>query len=412
MKEKINPWFFVPTTYFAEGLPYVLVNSLAVIIYKKMGVSNDLIAFWTSWLYLPWAIKMFWSPFIDIYMTKRKWIIHTQSVMAIFILITSVSLGLKSFLLYSMIAFSVIAFMSATHDVAVDGFYMISMDDREQAFFVGIRAFAYRLAMLFSSGLLVMWAGKLETNTGNITLSWQVVLMVVALIIAILSFYHRIFLPFPQKDKGIGQFDYKVFFEKIISYFKQDKIILAVSFIVLYRFGEAMLLKLSAPFLLDSLEKGGMGLSTSEVGVAYGTIGLICLIAGNLIGAWFISKWGLKKCIWPMALALNLPDLVYVYMAYNQGLPHSFIYFLVAVEQFGYGLGTTAFMYYLIQFTDENNKTVHFAISTGIMAFAMMLPGMISGWLQIKVGYPIFFIIVFLATIPGMLLIPFLKYKN
>ena len=407
-----KPWFFVPTTYFAEGLPYILVNSLSVIIYKKMNVSNDLIAFWTSWLYLPWAIKMFWSPYIDIYGTKRKWIIHTQSLMAIFIIFVSISLGFKSFLLYSMIAFSIIAFLSATHDVAVDGFYMISMDDKEQAFFVGIRAFAYRLAMLFSSGILVMLAGKLENSTGNINLSWKVVLMLIALIMALLSLYHRVILPFPQKDAGIGHFDFKTFSDKIISYFRQEKIVLAIIFIVLYRFGEAMLLKLSAPFLLDNIEKGGMGLSTSEIGLAYGTIGLICLIAGNLIGAWFISKFGLKKCIWSMALALNLPDLVYVYMAYNQNLPHIFIYILVAIEQFGYGLGTTAFMYYLIQLTDENNKTVHFAISTGIMAFAMMLPGMVSGWIQMKVGYPEFFIMVCIATVPGMLLIPFLKYKN
>jgi len=377
-----------------------------------MNVSNDLIAFWTSWLYLPWAIKMFWSPYIDIYATKRKWIIHTQSLMAIFIIFISISLGFKSFLLYSMIGFLIIAFLSATHDVAVDGFYMISMDDRDQAFFVGIRAFAYRLAMLFSSGILVMLAGKLENNTGNIILSWKFVLILIALIMALLSLYHRLILPFPQKDSGIGYFDFKTFFEKIISYFRQEKIFLAILFIIFYRFGEAMLLKLSAPFLLDKIEKGGMGLSTSEIGLAYGTIGLICLIAGNLIGAWFISKFGLKKCIWPMALALNLPDLVYVYMAYNQNLTHTFVYILVAIEQFGYGLGTTAFMYYLIQLTDENNKTVHFAISTGIMAFAMMLPGMVSGWIQMKVGYPEFFIMVCIATVPGMLLIPFLKYKN
>ena len=402
----------MPTTYFAEGLSYILVNSLAVIIYKKMNVSNDLIAFWTSLLYLPWAIKMFWSPFIDMYWTKRKWIVGTQSVMAVFTVLASVSLGLDSFLLYSMLAFTIIAFMSATHDVAVDGYYMISMDDKEQAFFVGIRSFAYRLAMLFSSGILVLWAGKLETSTGNIVLSWKVVLMTVALILAFLSLYHRLFLPLPEKDKGAGHFDYGQFFESIISYFRQDKVILAISFIVLYRFGEAMLLKLSAPFLLDPLKKGGMALTTSEIGLAYGTIGLVCLIAGNILGAWFISKRGLKKCVWAMALALNLPDPVYVYMSYNQDLPHTFVYVLVAFEQFGYGLGTTAFMYYLIQLTDEKHKTVHFAISTGIMAFAMMLPGMASGWLQMKTGYPEFFIIVCAATIPGMLLIPFLKYKN
>jgi PAT family beta-lactamase induction signal transducer AmpG len=407
-----NPWFFVPSAYFAEGLPYVLVNSLAVIMYKRMGISNDLIAFWTSLLYLPWAIKMFWSPFIDIYGTKRKWIIITQSIMSFFMIIASISLGLKSFLFYSMIAFTIIAFMSATHDVAVDGFYMISMSDKEQAFFIGIRTFAYRLAILFSSGILVVWAGKLELSTKDIPGSWKFVLIIAALIMAFLSLYHRFALPVPDSDKGLGKFDFSAYFNSIYSYFKQDKIFLGILFIVLYRFGEAMLVKITGPFLLDSIDKGGMGLSTYEVGFAYGTIGVISLIAGNIIGAWFVSKWGLKKCIWPFTLALNLPDLVYVYMAYNQNLPHTFVFILVAFEQFGYGLGMTAFTYYLIQLTDEKNKTVHFAISTGIMAFAMMLPGMISGKIQIIYGYQSFFWIVCFATLPGMLLLPFLRYKN
>ncbi|MEW5951593.1 MAG: AmpG family muropeptide MFS transporter [Elusimicrobia bacterium] len=412
MKTYNNPWIFVPTAYFAEGLPYIIVNSLAVIIYKKMNIPNDILAFWTSLLYLPWAIKMIWSPFVDIYSTKRKWILSTQVLMAGFIALASFSLDSSSFLLWSMIIFSALAFLSATHDVAVDGFYMISMDDKEQAFFVGIRAFAYRLAMLFSSGVLVMWAGKLEASSGSVSYSWKVVLASAAFIMAMLSLYHRFSLPFPEKDLGSGAFDFSKYFSSIWSYFKQEKILLGILFLVFFRFGEAMLLKISAPFLLDPLEKGGIGLATEQYGFAYGTAGLICLISGNLIGAWLISKFGLKKCMWPLALALNVPDLVYVYMSYNLDLPKYFVYFLVAFEQFGYGLGTTAFMYYMIQMTDESNKTVHFAISTGIMAFAMMLPGMVSGKIQVAVGYPTFFVIVCLATIPGMLLIPFLKYKN
>lgn len=412
MKTYNNPWIYVPTAYFAEGLPYVIVNSLAVIIYKKMNVPNDILAFWTSLLYLPWAIKMFWSPFVDIYLTKRKWILWTQSIIALFIALASLTMTSGSFLLWSMIIFSALAFLSATHDVAVDGFYMIAMDDRKQAFFVGIRAFAYRVAMLFSSGVLVIWAGKLETASNSVPFAWKVVLASTALIMAVISLYHRFALPFPEKDGQGGNFDFAGYFESMLSYFKQDRVIMGIAFLVLFRFGEAMLLKISAPFLLDPMEKGGIGLSTQQYGFAYGTAGLACLIAGNLIGAWLISKFGLKKCMWPMALALNAPDLVYVYMAYNLDLPRNFVYILVALEQFGYGLGTTAFMYYMIQMTDEKNKTVHFAISTGIMAFAMMLPGMLSGKIQVASGYPHFFIIVCILTLPGMLLIPFLKYKN
>lgn len=412
MKPYINPWFFVPTTYFAEGLPYIIVNSLAVIIYKRMSIPNDILAFWTSLLYLPWAIKMFWSPFVDIYSTKRKWIISTEAIMAATIILVSFSLTLPSFLFWSMIFFTTLAFFSATHDVAVDGFYMISMDDKKQAFFIGIRALAYRTAMLFSSGILVILAGRLEGASNSVAYSWKVVLAATAIIMAFISLYHRFSLPYPDKDCRDGKFDFKKYFESMLSYFRQDGIVMGILFLISFRFGEAMLLKISAPFLLDPIEKGGVGLTTEQYGFAYGTAGLVFLIAGNIIGAWLISKFGLRKCIWPMALALNLPDLVYVYMSYNLNLPRNFVYLLVTIEQFGYGLGTTAFMYYMIQMTDEKNKTVHFAISTGIMAFAMMLPGMISGKIQVFAGYPYFFIIVCLATLPGMLFIPFIKYKS
>ena len=412
--ESRSPWAYVPTTYFAEGLPYMIVNSLAVIIYKKMGVSNTLIAFWTSWLYLPWVIKMLWGPLIDMYATKRSWIAWTQALMAVAIATAALSLKTPHFLYVSMVCFMGVAFLSATHDIAVDGFYMLSMDDKKQAFFVGIRAFFYRVAMLFSSGVLVMLAGRIETNTGNIQNSWTTVLMLAAAIMGLLFVYHRVFLPYPAVDKPdqakAGQL--AEFGEIFAAYFKLENVGIGLAFILTYRFGEAMLLKLAAPFLLDTAEAGGMALTTSQVGVAYGTIGLGCLIIGGLLGGWIISRFGLRRTIWPLAFMLNAPDLVYVYMSYHQGLPTDFIYTLVAVEQFGYGLGTTAFMFYMIQLTGEKYKTAHFAISTGIMALGMMVPGFVSGKLQAMLGYPQFFIAVCVATVPGMLLIPFLKIKD
>ncbi|HBA59960.1 MAG TPA: MFS transporter [Elusimicrobia bacterium] len=412
--ENRSPWAYVPTTYFAEGLPYMIVNALAVIVYKKMGVSNTLIAFWTSWLYLPWVIKMLWGPLIDMYATKRSWIIATQALMTAAIAFAALSLKTPHFLYVSMICFMGVAFLSATHDIAVDGFYMLSMDDKKQAFFVGIRAFCYRLAMLFSSGVLVMLAGRIESATGNIQNSWTVVLLLAAAVMGLLAVYHKVFLPYPAVDRPdeakAGQLS--EFGQIFAAYFKMEGVGLGVAFILLYRFGEAMLLKLAAPFLLDKAEAGGMAFTTTQVGVAYGTIGLICLIIGGLLGGWLISKFGLRRCIWPLALALNAPDLVYVYMSFHTDLPPTFVYGLVAVEQFGYGLGTTAFMFYMMQLTGERYKTAHFAISTGIMALGMMLPGFISGKLQAVAGYPKFFIIVCLATLPGMLLIPLLKYKE
>jgi len=412
--ESRNPWYYVPSTYFAEGLPYMIVNSLAVIIYKKMGVSNTLIAFWTSWLYLPWVIKMLWGPLIDMYSTKRTWIAWTQALMAVAIATAALSLKTPHFLYVSMVCFMGVAFLSATHDIAVDGFYMLSMDDKKQAFFVGIRAFFYRMAMLFSSGVLVMLAGRIETRTGNIQDSWTQVLLLAAAIMGLLFVYHKVFLPYPAVDKpdAAKASQLAEFGEIFAAYFKLENVGIGLAFILTYRFGEAMLLKLTAPFLLDSAAEGGMALATSQVGVVYGTIGLASLIVGGLLGGWIISKYGLRRTIWPLAFMLNAPDLVYVYMSYHTTLSINYVYVLVALEQFGYGLGTTAFMFYMIQLTGEKYKTAHFAISTGIMALGMMVPGFVSGKLQTMVGYSEFFIIVCIATIPGMLLIPFLKIKD
>ncbi|MGC8867699.1 MAG: MFS transporter [Elusimicrobiales bacterium] len=409
-RKNINPWFYVPTTYFAEGLPYVLVNTMVVVFYKKMNVSNDVIAFLTSWLFLPWTVKFLWGPVVDVFGTKRKWIIYTQMLMAAFVLFSSIFVSSSYFLAITLILFMAVAFLSATHDIAVDGFYMLSMDEKKQAFFVGIRAFFYRLAMLFSSSVLIIYAGRLE-SISSVASAWRIVFMIVSLILAVLFLYHAYILPFPEIDKPSKEFSWKDLLDAVASYFKQDKIFITVLFIIFYRFGEAMLLRIAPLFMLDPYSKGGLGLSTSQYGTVYGTFGLIFLIIGNIIGGVIIAKWGLKKSIWPMALFLNLPDLVYVYMAYHNTLSIYYIYILVSFEQFGYGLGTTAFMYYLIQQTGERYKTTHFAVSTSIMAMGLMVPGMLSGKLQLMMGYPSFFILVCLLTIPGMLLIPFLRYK-
>ena len=411
--ESRNPWSFVPSTYFAEGLPYMIVNTLAVIIFKKMGVSNAEIAAWTSLLYLPWAIKMFWGPLIDMYFTKRGWAIWTQALMAAGLAAAALSLRSPAFLYLATACFMVIAVFSATHDIAVDGFYMIAMNDRDQAFFVGIRAFFYRVAMLTCTGGLVVLAGSLEARTG-VAMSWVLVLLAAAAIMGVLFLYHWLFLPYPAADMPDRSKASQLaeFGEIFAAYFKLENVWIGLAFILTYRFGEAMLGKMTAPFLLDKAEAGGLALATSDVGVIYGTVGLISLIVGGLLGGWIISKYGLKRTIWPLAFMLNAPDLVYVYMSMHTALPLKFVYALVAVEQFGYGLGTTAFMFYMITLTGEKFKTAHFAISTGIMAFGMMIPGFVSGFLQQRVGYPEFFVIVCIATIPGMLLIPFLKLKD
>ncbi|MBA3923716.1 MAG: MFS transporter [Nostocaceae cyanobacterium] len=399
-----SPCLFIPTLYFAEGIPYVIVNNVSVIFYKNLGISNAQIAFWTSLVYLPWVIKMFWSPFVDSYATKRSWIIGTQIAMMCCLGLVAVSFQLTNFFTVSLISLILAAFISATHDIAADGFYLLALNTQQQAFFVGIRSVFYKLATIFGTGFLVICAGRLASLV-NVTLSWTIVISASAFIFALLAIFHSVSLP--QIETSHTSIDKLPFWLIFKSYFRQERIGAIVAFILLYRLGEAMLLKLVSPFLLDKPEVGGLGLSTAELGLAYGTFGVLSLIIGGLVGGTLIAKYGLKKSILPMALAVHLPNLFFVYMAYVQP-PKADVYLLVALDEFGYGLGFTAFSVYLMYISRGEYKTSHFAISTGLMALGMMLPGFVSGYLQQAVGYPVFFILVCLLTIPGMIALGFI----
>ncbi len=405
-----NPWAFLPTLYFAEGLPYVLINTVSVILYKRMGVDNAHIAFWTSWLYLPWVIKMFWGPLVDVTSTKRRWILSTQSAMSFCMFVIAFSLRTEHFFFLSLAAFCAGAFISATYDIATDGFYMLALDEKQQALFVGIRSAFYRLAMIFGSGFLVYLAGSFEARRGDIVGSWSMIMALSGVIFGAFAIYHRFLLPHPASDaprSGPAKASEASFSEVIRAYFQQEHVGVVLAFILFYRLGEAMLLKLVSPFLLDKASAGGLGLTTKEVGLVYGTVGTFCLVAGGILGGWLISRFGFRKCVWPMVIAMHLPDLFFVYLATTQpGI--AWVYPLVALEQFGYGVGFTVFTVYLMYSAQGRFKTSHYAISTGIMALGMMLPGLMSGYIQQAIGYRSFFILVCFLTIPGMLTIPFL----
>jgi PAT family beta-lactamase induction signal transducer AmpG len=410
-ESKITPWIYVPTLYFAEGLPYIIVNTVSTIMYKKMGMSNQFIGF-TSILYLPWVIKMFWSPVVDIYRTKRTWIIKTQLFMAIVFALLALGIDSSHFIILTLSAFTVIAFISATHDIAIDGYYMLALDKKKQAFFLGVRSTCYRLAMIFGSGMLVVLAGTIEKRTGSIPLSWTVVMAVPAVIFFCAFLFHRFYLPCPSSDiPGTTSEKKKGFSEAFRTYFQQNKIIPIVAFILLYRLGEAMLAKMAAPFLLDSPDVGGLGLATYTVGYVYGTVGVISLCVGGIMGGWLIARFGLRRCILPMAIMLNAPDILYVYMAIVHPSLKA-VYIMVACEQFGYGLGFTAFAVFLMYIAREPYKTSHFAISTGLMALGMMLPGMLSGVILNALGYTSFFITILVLTIPGMILLFFIPLEE
>lgn len=414
MKNKqVSPWAWVPTLYFAQGLPYVAVMTISVIMYKRLGISNTDIALYTSWLYLPWVIKPFWSPFVDLLKTKRWWVVTMQMLVGAGLAGVAFTLPTDFFFQASLAVFWLVAFSSATHDIAADGYYMLALEPHEQAFFVGIRSTFYRISTIAGQGILVMIAGALETSTGKIPMSWSITFFIMAGLFIAFCLYHKFILPKPASDKPSVTVTasnlMKEFFATFASFFKKKQVAVAILFMLFYRFPEAQLVKLITPFLIDPREVGGLGLTTTEIGLTYGTIGIIGLTVGGILGGILASRGGLKKWLWPMALIISLPNIAFVYLASVQ--PESFwvINLCVFIEQFGYGFGFTAYMLYMIYFSDGEHKTAHYAICTAFMALGMMLPGMAAGWLQEQLGYENFFIWVMICCIGTLVVTAFLK---
>uniref|UniRef100_UPI0032179E7D MFS transporter n=1 Tax=uncultured Draconibacterium sp. TaxID=1573823 RepID=UPI0032179E7D len=594
-----SPWFWIPSLYFAQGIPYVIVMTLSVIMYKRLGVSNTDIALYTSWLYLPWVIKPLWSPIVDILKTKRFWIVIMQLIIGVGLAGVAFTIPVERFFQYTLAFFWLLAFSSATHDIAADGFYMLGLSEGDQAFFVGIRSTFYRIAMLMGQGLLVILAGSLESATGlkpvtveivarneavkeiqfqpnlfgtpseqdemyfvsveelsvpigqvskdysnslitqvsdwnikngfyavekkvsakdlswwaksvslplksylkdkfnheeiqlsdkvgnigivpiqlsekpengetvvlnfgrdkgdkdiklireyrfefnetnwdkpafavvqldskldkaasatfigrsgNITFAWSVVFVLIAVMFVVFFLYHRFILPRPVDDvanKTEGRGVFAEFIATFVSFFEKKNIGIAILFMLLYRLAESQLVKMASPFLLDAKEAGGLGLTTGDLGIVYGTVGMIALTIGGILGGIVASRNGLKYWIWWMALAINLPNFSYLFL--SMFTPESLWYVAaaVAVEQFGYGFGFTAYMLFMIYISQGKHKTAHYAITTGFMALGMMIPGMLSGWLQEIIGYQSFFVWVLICTIPIFLVLPFVK---
>jgi MFS transporter, PAT family, beta-lactamase induction signal transducer AmpG len=415
--KKTSPWAWVPSLYFAEGLPYVSVMTIAVIMFKRFGMSNTDIAFYTSWLYLPWTIKFLWSPFVDLLKTKRWWVVTMQLILGACFAGIALSLPGPHWFQYSMAFFWLLAFGSATHDIAADGFYMLGLKDKDQAFFVGIRNTFYRIAMISGQGLLIVLAGEIELMDlptwaqpiGNIPLAWSVTFGLLAVLFLGFSLYHRLVLPMPTSDatdsNPTPKDIFKEFGRTFVTFFQKKDVVLAISFLLLYRFSEAQLLKLSSPFLLDGRELGGLGLNTVSVGTIYGIVGVIALILGGILGGIVVSKGGLKKWIWPMVLCLTMPNLTSIYFAYVQPESLWIINAGVAFEQFGYGFGFTAYTIFMLMFSKGQHQTAHYAICTGFMALGMMLPGMVAGKIQELLGYQHFFVYVMVCALVPILLV-------
>jgi len=484
-----NPWAWIPTLYFAEGIPYIMVMSVSVMMYKNLGVSNTDIAFFTSLLYFPWFLKFAWGPFVDMFKTKRFWTITMQLIIGVALFGIALSITTSIYWHLTLIVFALMAFASATHDIAADGFYMLGLKEDQQAAFVGVRSTFYRLATIFGSGVLVVIAGELSKTIGVKT-AWSSVFIFTAVLFIILFFFYKFMLPYSKEDKGslkdkklsgsqilmlfggfilfavivyilfislgyilslfkvvspwntivstillvmlfvilfrtfvagfVERFEQSAnqneslkpfieFLKAFVIFMKKKNIWNILGFLLFFRFAEAQLVKLVQPFLIDPRTKGGLGLTTSEVGIVYGTVGIIALTLGGLIGGYVISKKGLKWWLWPMVLIMHTPDLAFVYLSHYQPTNFVLINLAVAAEQFGYGFGFTAYMMFMIMISQGEHKTAHYAICTGIMALGMMLPGMYSGALQEQIGYPGFFEWVLISTIPGFIVAGLVK---
>lgn len=396
--KRTNPWGWVPTLYFAEGLPYVAVMTISLIMYKRLGLSNAEITLYTSWLYLPWVIKPFWSPFIDLFATKRWWIVAMEVLIGAALAGVALTIPAPFWLQGSLAAFWLMAFASATHDIAADGFYMLGLDSHSQAWFVGIRSTFYRLATIFGSGVLVMIAGNLEVLTRNVRYSWSLMFYFMAGLFIALWLYHCWALPRTVADAPRGGMTVKKLclelWRTIATFFVKPQVVAGIAFMLFYRFPEGLLVKVSSLFLIDAPHNGGLGLSPAEYGFVQGTIGVVGLTLGGILGGMAAGRHGLKAWLWPMVCAITLPDLVYVYLSYwmPQSLP--VISTCIFIEQFGYGFGFAAYMLYLIYYSRGAHATAHYALCTALMALSMMIPGLFAGALQEAVGYRMFFAIV------------------
>ena len=402
-----SPWAWVPSLYFAQGLPYVVAMTVSVVMYKRLGVSNADIALYTSWLYLPWVVKPLWSPIVELYATKRAWTLAMQLAVTVALGGVAFALGTPPFFALTLAVFWAMALASATHDIACDGFYMLALPQRQQAAFVGVRSTFYRLAMITGQGAFVILAGRLEQRfVGDPRHAWALTFGALAALFGILAVWHRVILPRPATDRGAltegpAATSPVPFVTVFASFFAKPGIGVILAFLLLYRFAEAQLVKLVTPFLLDARTEGGLGLSTSEVGVAYGTVGVLALTVGGLLGGWLISRFGLRRMLWICVLAIHLPDAVFVWLAWAQPESLALVSTAIAVEQFGYGFGFAAYLLYLIMVAEGPHRTAHYAIGTGFMALGMMIPGMFAGALQERLGYLQFFVWVMASTVPG-----------
>lgn len=412
--QKQNPALWIPTVYFAMGLPFVAIAQASALMYKNMGISDSQIALWTSLIMLPWTLKPLWSPVLEMFKTKKHFVVATQIVTGMLFALVALSLPLNDFFRYSIALLAIIAFSGATHDIATDGVYLSVLSSQLQAKYIGWQGAAYNIAKIVSGGGFVYLAGKLEQTMG-VKYAWMVVMGVYGTVMFILGLYHMKMLPGGGETSQVKSLKegFHTLLDVIKTFFQKKFILWYILFIILYRFAEGFAIKIAPLFFKAAVADGGLGMSTSEIGLVYGTFGAAAFVVGSLLGGYYISYQGLKKALFTLALIFNIPFAVYTYLSFYQ--PDSIFVISVAVvlEYFGYGFGFVGLMLFMMQqIAPGKYKTAHYAFATGIMNLGFMIPSMLSGYLSDLVGYRIFFMCVLVATIPSILVAYFVPFTH
>ena len=414
---RTHPALWVPTLYFAEGLPMITVSVVAALMYKNLGVSNTDIAIYTGSLYLPWSIKFAWAPITEMFGTKRRWVLATEFAMAVSLACVALCLRLPSFMGLTLAFFWVTGFLSATQDIAADGVYMSVTSAKEQSAWVGVQGFCWNAGRIVASGLLVTATGylfeqKLSGATSELAklqawqYAWMIVMGVLAALMALLGTWHSKMLPADQRafeqPKGIAE-AFNTFVATLSSFFAKKGIWLGIAFILLYRSGEGFIEKIGPLFMLDPIEKGGLGMSNQALGYINGSFGTLGFMFGALLGGMFAAKLTLKRAILILALAMNVPHVCYLILASTSAPSHTVVTLLVTIEKFGYGFGSVAHILYMMQqIAPGKYRTAHYAFATSLMGLGLMIPSMLSGAIQESLGYQSFFLFCLVASIPSV----------
>jgi PAT family beta-lactamase induction signal transducer AmpG len=404
------PYRWVPTLYFAEGVPFFAISLIAGILYKRLGLGNDVIALYTKLLLLPWSLKPLWSPLLEMFKTKKYFVVLLQLFGGASLCLVALCLPLPAYFLYTIVLFAVVAFCSSTHDIAADGLYIASLSTKEQAAYAGWQSGFYSVARLFSQGGLIILAGYLESRM-DIRHAWMAIFAGMGAMLMLLGLYHARALPTGGAARHSGSLHEMAatFSDVLITFLKKPNIYLLLLFILLYRAGEGQVVTIGPLFLVDKRVAGGLGLSMDTFGTIYGTFGTLAFLGGTILGGYFTSWLGLRRAILPLICAMNFPNLSYVYLSVVRPTDHVQIGSAMCVEMFGYGFGFVGVMLLMMQeIAPGKYQTAHYAFANSLMNLGLMIPGAVSGKIQMALGYRRFFIWVLISSIPALILSRFI----